>query len=381
MRLLIDASAAFNQGAGIGRYARSLLPPTIRELAGAPDFALTLFYASARAGAASFEREVMAAVPSGVSATVQRASLSRKRLDQLWHRAGLSLGASVLTGRGDVVYCPDFLAPPLHGAQRVVTVHDLAFVVSPEHAPEELARFLRQAVAREVRSSATIAVVSETSRRDLVERLGVAPERIVVVPNGVEERFFRAARPSAEVRQRLDLPVDYLLMVGTLEPRKNHAGAFAGIRRLGRNGVPLLVAGQPGWQVEPIRRNAADLEADGRVRFLGYVDEIDLPTLYAGAAALIYPSWYEGFGLPVVEALAAGTPVVVSDAPALVEVGGGAVEVAAAGDPEGLASAIERALGSAADDAAREHRRARARRYSWEASGRALARTLRELGR
>jgi glycosyltransferase involved in cell wall biosynthesis len=381
MRLLVDASAAFNQAAGIGRYARNVLAHGLRELAGQPDFALTLFYGPERPGPPPYEREVRAAVPPGVPVVVRRAPLSRKRLDQLWHRAGLGLGAAFLAGDADLIYCPDFLAPPVAGVPKVVTVHDLAFVVCPERAPAGLVGFLRAAVTRQVRAAAAVAVVSEASRRDLVERLGVAPERVAVVPNGVDARFFAARPPDDEQRRRLGLPAAYLLMVGTLEPRKNHLGAFAALRTGSVPDLPLLVAGRRGWQDEPIRRAAADLVAGGRVLFLDFVPEADLPALYAGAAALVYPSWYEGFGLPVVEALAAGTPVVISAAPALVEVGGDVVEVAEAGDPADLAAAIGRALASAAGgEVARQRRRVRARRYSWAASGVALARLLRAHG-
>jgi alpha-1,3-rhamnosyl/mannosyltransferase len=243
-----------------------------------------------------------------------------------------------------------------------------------------------------------VVAVSETTRRDLVERLGVAPERVTVVPNGVDRRFFEATPPTVEQQQRLGLrdagssrtggsrtdpSGEYVLMVGTLEPRKNHAGVFAAMRLLGdRVGLPLLVAGRPGWEVEPIRRDAADLVRQGRVRFLDYVPEDDLPALYAGAALLVYPSWYEGFGLPVLEALAVGIPVVISTAPALVEVAGAVAEIADPASPEELAAAIERALGADARGAtARELRRERAEAFTWTAAGRRLAGLWRECAR
>jgi glycosyltransferase involved in cell wall biosynthesis len=379
MRLLIDDSAAFNQAAGIGRYARNVLPPALGELAGMPGLELTVFWAPERRGDAPFARATLESLPTSIPKTVRRSPISRLRLDQLWHRAGMSAGAKAIAGSADLVYCPDFLAPPLARTPTIVTVHDLAFLVCPERAPRGLVAFLRAAVVRQVRSADAVAVVSETSRRDVVERLGIAPDRAWIVPNGVDERFYCAQPPGAGVRTRLGLPERYLLMVGTLEPRKNHEGAFAAMRAMnGRLDMPLLVAGKDGWEFEPIRRVAADLVATGRVRFLDFVPDADLPSLYAGAAALVYPSWYEGFGLPVLEALAAGIPVATSDAPALREVGGDLVEVASPADPEALAGAIDRALASDQNSgAARAARRARARQFGWPAAGSALARLLR----
>jgi alpha-1,3-rhamnosyl/mannosyltransferase len=168
------------------------------------------------------------------------------------------------------------------------------------------------------------------------------------------------------------------LTVGTLEPRKNHLTLFEAMRRLrGRADLPLVVAGQPGWSVGPILAAAEPLVRDGRVILVEYVPEPLLPGLYAGASALVYPSWYEGFGLPVLEALATGTPVVASTAPALREVAGSAADYVSASDADGLAAAVEQALDrERQSEEWGERRRSRARLFTWEDAGERLARLL-----
>ncbi len=377
-RVVIDASAAFNQGAGIGRYARNVIPAAARAL---PDTSFGLFYAPARPGPASFEADALARFPPDRLVTVHRAPMSRRRADQLWFRTRVPLPLQVFTGHADVVYSPDFTAPPAWNAPRLVTVHDLAFLIFPEHTPSRLRSYLQRTVPRQVKAAQRVIVVSDTTKRDVIERLGVKEDKVDVVPNGVEDSFFAATPLTEANRQVLSLPAEYLLTVGTLEPRKNHRTLFAAMRLLdGRIDVPLVVAGRRGWDVGPIVEAARDLVRGGRLRFVDYVPESLLPGLYAGAAAVVYPSWYEGFGLPVLEGLAAGVPTVTSDAPALAEIGGGTTLVANAARADDLATAIERALTSVERSAERrEERRRQARRYSWEAAGGKLASVIREI--
>jgi len=377
MRIAIDASAAFNQHAGIGRYARQVVGAAARAL---PATRFCLLYAPSRSGPAPFAADAVAALGEDARVTVRRLPFSRRRADQLWFRARVGLPVQLWSGGADVVYSPDFTAPPAGRAPRLATIHDLAYLRCPEYVPPALRRYLSAVVPRQLAGSARVLTVSETTRVDLMERLGVPEGRITVVPNGVEDRFFAARPPDAATRVRLGLPARYLLIVGTVEPRKNHANLFRAMMMLPQLDLPLVVAGRRGWGFASIAAAAAGLSAAGRVIMLEYVPDRDLPALYAGAEATIYPSWYEGFGLPVLEALAAGVPTVIGNTPALLEVAAGAAVVADPGDPEAIADAILRALSTEqAGDAARAARRTAARRYRWDDAGLILAATLRQV--
>ncbi|MEA2510893.1 MAG: hypothetical protein QOJ59_380 [Thermomicrobiales bacterium] len=371
-RLVVDDSAAFNQGAGIGRYARNIVPGAAQHLTNA---VVTLWYAPSRPGLAPFAIQTTSRFDEMVHPRVRRAPLSRRRMDQIWFRAKLPLPVRIQAGRADLIYSPDFTAPPDWQTPRVITVHDLAFLVCPERTPAPLRRYLASVVPAQVATASRVVTVSHAAKADLLDRLDVDPARVAVVPNGVEARFFAPDSLDQAARQQLGLPADYLLTVGTLEPRKNHLTLFAAIERL-RGGVdlPLVVAGRPGWDFEPILRAAEPLRQRGRIILLDYVPEVLLPGLFAGAAAVVYPSWYEGFGLPVLEALAAGVPVVASDVPALREVAGDTAFFAPPSSADALAEAIERALDADQQEhEARELRRLRARLYSWDDAGKALA--------
>lgn len=372
MRVVVDHSAAFNQGAGIGRYARNLVPALARAL---PSAELTLWYAPEPGVGARFAADAVAPFADTGGVRVKRARLDRRRMDQLWFRARVPLPIEAWVGRQDLVYSPDFTAPPSRRAPRVVTVHDLAFEIVPERAPDALRRYLSAVVPRQVREAAAIAAVSETTKRDLVARMSVDPERITVVPNAVDDRFFQAEPIGPEQRSGLGIPERYLLTVGTIEPRKNHRTIFEALRLISPlECPPLVVVGRIGWSADDIMAEARDLERRGRVILLEYVADDLLPGIYAGAEALVYVSWYEGFGLPILEGLAAGIPVIASDVPAHREVAGDCAMFVPPGDPVSLAERlIEVASGRFADLAQVPARRERARRYSWTASGEVLA--------
>lgn len=375
VRVLVDASAAYDQPAGIGRYARNVLTAAV----GAdPGFAWTLARFPERFGPPPFPFDRDAPWP-GVAVRRRTLPLTRRRADQLFFRLRAPIDLRWLAGGADVAYSPDFTMPPAGKVPAAVTVHDLAFLTHPQFAPAGLRGYLSAVVPRVIERCARVVAVSDATKQTLIDHLKLEPAKIALVGNGVDARFFSPPRLTDEQRAALGLPGRFLLMVGTLEPRKNHLNAFAALDHLAvPERLPLVVAGRRGWEVEPILAEAHRRAASGQVLLLDYVPEAYLPSLYASAAAVLYPSWTEGFGLPVLEAMAAGTPVVTSTAPALREVGGETVWYADPADPASIAAAITATLDQAGSDRV-ERARQRAAEFTWARSGRALATLLRTM--
>ncbi len=375
MRALVEASAAFDQTAGIGRYSRNILGTLMPMLM---DWEWRLLHAPAVPPSTS-------AIGSWLPAfdgKVVRLPFSRRRADQLWFRARAPLDVQLFAGRGNVLYSPDFTAPPAIRVPRIVTVHDLAFLTHPEQTTTALRSYLSAVVPRQVAHADVVAVVSDATRCDVIERLHVPETKVVVVRNGIEERFFGSGQLSAQDRKVLGVPERFLLMVGTIEPRKNHLNVLRAISSMPSNDrVPLRIAGRPGWGYEQTLALARQMEADGLVQVLDFVPEAILPSLYASAAVVLSPSWTEGFGLPVLEAFAAGAPVITGTAPALREVAGDLATVVDPGDPDAIAAAIASYVTGTATVSGTAERIARARSFTWHESAMQLAAVLKGMAR
>jgi glycosyltransferase involved in cell wall biosynthesis len=374
-RLLIDASAGFNQGAGIGRYSRSLLRAALPSLE--TDFDLRIWYASDARHGARFEQDAFDAIPGAFRNRVKRSRLSRKRIDQI-ARLPFDIPTRLLAGAADLAYSPDFTLPGTFGGAGMITVHDVAFELIPDAYPPGLLSYLRTVVPHNVRRADLVAVVSRTTRIDVVERYNVPSERVVVIPNAADDRFFGAHPLPAERCSELGVPDDYLLAVGTIEPRKNYRTLFAAQRRVFEvTGRPLVVVGRAGWGNRDEMKTLGELADVGAVIPLLDAADADLPGLYCGARAVVYVPLYEGFGLPVLEAMASGATVITSDIPSVREVAAGHATIVPPLDVDRMADAI--ATSDTISDEERASQRAAARNYSWETSGTILREALHTL--
>ncbi|MCC7494140.1 MAG: glycosyltransferase family 4 protein [Fimbriimonadaceae bacterium] len=268
-----------------------------------------------------------------------------------------------------------YVGPPWLPCPLVTTVHDCSFELFPQTFTRRDGAWLRTLVPRTARRAAAVVGVSETTRDDLVRLYGLPPDRVFAAPNGIGSQYQPApAAAQAAVRAQYGLPETFLLSLGVLQPRKNLLGlinAYAeAVRRHGLT-APLAIAGKAGWLYREVYSLVEGLRLQDQVRFLGYVADADLPPLYSAATLFLYPSLYEGFGLPPLEALACGTPAVVSDTPALVEVTGDAAPHLPPHDAVAWADCLARLLADPDHRAALAAAgRARAATYTWARSAR-----------
>ncbi len=299
---------------------------------------------------------------------------SPRLLTALWQRLRLPVPAELLAGTCDLFHSPDFTLPPLARARGLVTVHDLSFMRLPQCADPRLRSYLSAAVPRSVARAARVLADSFSTAGDLVELLGVDPDRISVVPGGVDERFRRVddASQLQHVRVRYNLPEQFILAVGTLEPRKDFPtliSAFARLIRKARLPHHLVIAGREGWMFEPIYERIRQEALGERVHLLGFVEDEHLPALYTLAGVLAFPSLYEGFGLPPLEALACGTPVVAARSSSVPEAVGDAALLVPPGSVDELVDALHAVLLDEALRAALVKKGpAQVARYRWPAA-------------
>ena len=367
MKLAIDYTPAALQGAGIGRYTRGLVDAMLPLLS--EEDQVTLLFPR------EYGPYARTTWPNHVR--VRHLPLPERYQTILWHRLRIPMPVEWWTGDVDIFHAPNFLLPPVRRAKTLLTIHDLAFLVRPQYAYPELRRFLESAVPRSIARADHVLTDSEATRRDTIRLFGIDPDRVTVVGAGVDARFRPlTAQEIAPVRAKYGLTWPFVLSVSTLEPRKNFDGlirAFAQARRKAGFAHHLVIAGRKGWLYEPVFRAVVEEGVEDVVHFLGFVPDEDLPALYNLADLFAFPSHYEGFGLPVLEALACGVAVLCTDTSSLPEIVGDAAMMIPTDDQEALALGLIQLL----MDARLRQSLARkgpeqAARFTWNAAARKL---------
>lgn len=250
--------------------------------------------------------------------------------------------------RPQVVHSPGLASPLLWHGPRVLTVHDVAFLHLPEQMSRASVYYWRYLALPSARRVTRIVTVSNQSRQEIARELGIPLERIDTVYNSIDDQF-RAKIPAeavAQARARYQLSTPYILFVGTIQARKNVGALIRAFEHLAAEmpDAQLVLAGGITGNSEAIVREAKQSPFAGRIRLTGRIEYADLPAIYAGARVLVLPSKFEGFGLPIIEAMACGTPVVANNASCLPEVAGGAAVLADADDTPAFAAAIRRVM-------------------------------------
>lgn len=351
MRILYDATPLLLRSAGVKNYHHSLL---VRLQARLRPHRLDLFPFLHTVGRNRNEGS------------------NYPRLSTAWRLAGLLasnyLHLPIPAGRPDLFHVTHHLLHPPTRLRLTSFIHDVTPLLMPDLHTSSNVRYFRHFAARVLPRLAGVIVPSQAVQADLVSRLGVPPDRITVIHHGVDEDFFPMGGQEPK-RRAYDLPDQYILFLGSLEPRKNLPAALEAWRQLPadlRRNYPLVVAGASGWKNRAIRSQLEQAKSEG-VRRIGYVEPHVLPLVYANAAVFVFPSLYEGFGMPLLEAMAAGAPIVASNTSSLPEVVGEAGLLVDPRSPSEIAQAIERLLTNR--DLATtlvQRGRTRARQFTWD---------------
>jgi len=357
MPIYVDVSAAVHGRAGLGRYAETLA----RALVAARPGQFALFYNDDPTVRTLEGLE-------GVPTRTVRAGYKPWRM-AVWLGQAFRLRFNRLLPDATLYHATEHLLMPLRGVPTVLTVHDLIFHRFPEYHKRLNYWYLRLAMPLYVRRAGAVIAVSEATRQDLVRLYGTPPAKIHVIHEAAAPTF-RPVGPEAvaHVRSCYSLPARFLLTVGTIEPRKNLPRLFQALAALRQEEtIPLVVAGSKGWLCEGTFQTLEESGVKDQVIWLGYVPDEDLPSLYSAAEAFVLPSLYEGFGLPLLEAMSCGAPVLCSRSSSLPEVGGEAARYFDPEAPEQMAAAI---LGVWRDETLREEMRAagfqQAAGFAWE---------------
>ncbi len=333
MRIGIDATALPSQLYGAGNYIVNLIQALPKA-----DFGNEYVIFTKPSHASLFEGH-------GRPQIVQ-ARLASRVLRVIWEQSALPLLAR--RHHLSVLHSPHYTLPLFASCKTIVTFHDMTFFLYPQLHRLYKKIFFRTAIRLSARRANAIIADSESTRQDILKILQVDPRKVTAIPLGVSPEFKPARSETAieEIRRRFHLPDHILLYVGVLEPRKNLATLIRAYAQLVQRGVDhfLVIVGRKGWMYKDLFRAIENLGLTGRIIFTGYVPEEDLPFLYNAADLFVYPSLYEGFGLPVLEAMACGVPVITSNVSSMPEIVGNAGLLQNPHNTDEWADAMQRVL-------------------------------------
>jgi glycosyltransferase involved in cell wall biosynthesis len=365
MRVAFDVTALHDRRTGVGAFAGEVLTRVARQ----DDIDVTGYSVSWRG-----RQAVDGLVPTGVR--VASRPMAARPLRTLWQRGDWP-PIEWWTGAVDVVHGPNFVVPPSRAAAQLMTIHDLTFVRYPEMSTRDTLQY-PGLIRRALRRGAHVHAVSAFVADEIVEVFAVDRDRVHVVPNGVDP----IAGGDPDAGRRLAGGARYVLAIGTIEPRKDYPlliDAFDAVAAQDTE-VRLVIAGQDGWDAETFEAHLAKAHHRDRIVRPGYVSDASRADLLRGASVFAYPSRYEGFGLPPLEAMSASVPVVTTRAGALPEELGDAALFVDPGDVDGLAEAITAALDEGPPRAALVERGLeQTRRFSWDACADGVMGTYRHL--
>ena len=356
MRIGIDVTPLAGQRTGVGRYTHHLLKH-LSEL-GAED---TLH------GLSTGTVAIDSRDRKGLTAH-RHVPLPTRVMYSLWDAIGRPR-ADALLGGVDVYHATNYFLPPLASARSVVTIHDLAFLRNPEWGSPKIIKTFSRGVQRFVQDATAVVACSKATKTDIVELLDIDAEKVSVIHEAADDALTPMHREAArdDLARLYGIAAPILLFVGTIEPRKNVEGLLRAFALVHKE-IPhhLVLVGKHGWGAATASEMINRLGLRERVLPIGFVSHEDLVKFYSASNAFVFPSFYEGFGLPVLEAMRCGAPVITSNVSSLPEVGGDAAEYVDPADVDALAAAIQRvALDPALRASMRERGAAQAKRFSW----------------